>query len=91
MPEAKFAEKPVKGDAKGFGALKKHYGEDSLISAWIACRTSRRYRVAEGIEAVPASLLGKFVELPVSERTGGVLPGVDLNRSADLEDLMHEP
>jgi hypothetical protein len=28
------------------------------------------------------------VELPVSSATGGVLPGVDLNRSSDLEDIM---
>jgi hypothetical protein len=28
------------------------------------------------------------VELPVSTATGGVLPGVDLNRSSDLEDIM---
>jgi hypothetical protein len=28
------------------------------------------------------------VDLPVSSASGGVLPGVDLNRSADLEDVM---
>jgi hypothetical protein len=26
--------------------------------------------------------------LPISKATGGTLPGVDLNRSSDLEDLM---
>ena len=31
------------------------------------------------------------VKMPVSEKTGGVLPGVDLNCSADLEDLMNKP
>ena len=34
---------------------------------------------------------GKPVELPVSKASGGVLPGVDLNCSADLEDLMNRP
>ena len=33
----------------------------------------------------------KRVELPVSESTGGVLPGVDLNRSSDLEEAMSAP
>ena len=31
------------------------------------------------------------VELPVSKATGGVLPGVDLNRSSDLEGIMNKP
>ena len=30
----------------------------------------------------------KRAELPVSSARGGVLPGVDLNRSGDLEDVM---
>lgn len=29
------------------------------------------------------------IELPVSKATGGVLPGVDLNRSSDLEEVMN--
>jgi hypothetical protein len=33
----------------------------------------------------------KTIELPVSKATGGVLPGVDLNRSTDLEELMNAP
>lgn len=31
----------------------------------------------------------KRVELPVSKATGGVLPGIDLNRSSDLEEVMN--
>lgn len=31
------------------------------------------------------------VELPVSKATGGVLPGVNLNCAADLEDVMNSP
>jgi len=31
------------------------------------------------------------VELPVSKASGGVLPGIDLNRSGDLEEVMNEP
>jgi hypothetical protein len=33
----------------------------------------------------------KRVELPVSQATGGVLPGIDLNRSSDLEEVMSAP
>jgi hypothetical protein len=31
------------------------------------------------------------VELPVSRASGGVLPGIDLNRSSDLEEAINEP
>ncbi len=31
------------------------------------------------------------VELPVSKASGGVLPGIDLNRSSDLEEVMKTP
>jgi hypothetical protein len=33
----------------------------------------------------------KRVKLPVSKATGGVLPGIDLNRSSDLEEIMNAP
>lgn len=31
------------------------------------------------------------VQLPVSKASGGVLPGIDLNRSNDLEEVMNTP
>ena len=31
------------------------------------------------------------VELPISKATGGVMPGIDLNRSSDLEEVMNTP
>ena len=31
----------------------------------------------------------KRIHLPVSKASGGVLPGVDLNRSVDLEEVMN--
>ena len=31
----------------------------------------------------------KRIELPVSKATGGVLPGIDLNSSGDLEEVMN--
>ena len=33
----------------------------------------------------------KPVVLPVSKSSGGVLPGIDLNRSSDLEEVMNRP
>jgi len=33
----------------------------------------------------------KRIELPVSKATGGILPGIDLNRSGDLEEVMNAP
>ena len=31
------------------------------------------------------------VNLPVSRASGGVLPGIDLNRSCELEEVMNNP
>jgi hypothetical protein len=45
----------------------------------------------EGLKAVladPPRSSRKPVRLPVSKAVGGTLPGVDLNRSADLQDIM---
>ena len=39
----------------------------------------------------PKNRQRKRVELPVSKATGGILPGVDLNRSSDLEEVMNAP
>ena len=39
----------------------------------------------------PKTSRRKRVELQVSKASGGVLPGVDLNRSSDLEEVMNEP
>lgn len=49
--------------------------EDALALAVTKPKPSRRGRV----------------ELPVSKASGGVLPGIDLNRSSDLEEVMNEP
>jgi hypothetical protein len=49
--------------------------------------------IEEGVALVlgkPAKKRRGKVALPVSRATGGVLPGVDLNASADLERLMEE-
>jgi hypothetical protein len=49
--------------------------EDGLALILLKPKTSRRKRV----------------ELPVSKASGGVLPGIDLNRSSDLEEVMKAP
>ncbi|UCE53496.1 MAG: hypothetical protein JSV31_30370 [Desulfobacterales bacterium] len=46
--------------------------EDGLVLVLSKTKASRRKRI----------------ELPVSKATGGVLPGIDLNSSSDLEEVM---
>jgi hypothetical protein len=49
--------------------------------------------VEEGVTLVlagPATKRRARVAIPVSRASGGVLPGVDLNRSTDLEALMED-
>lgn len=49
--------------------------------------------VEEGLKTVLAesrALRRTRVRLPVSTSTGGTLPGVDLNRSSDLEDRLED-
>jgi hypothetical protein len=49
--------------------------------------------VEEGVALVLARPVKKRrdrIELPVSRASGGVVPGVDLNRSADLEAVMDD-
>jgi hypothetical protein len=49
--------------------------------------------VEEGVALVlarPAKRCQDRIELPVSRASGGVLPGVDLNRSTDIEALMED-
>ena len=48
--------------------------EDALALAVAKPKASRRGRV----------------ELPISKASGGLLPGIDLNRSSDLEEAMNE-
>ena len=48
--------------------------------------------IEEGLMLVlaPKATRRKHVELPVSKASGGVLPGVDLNRSSALEEIMED-
>ena len=43
------------------------------------------------VVAKPKANRAKRVELPVSKASGGALPGIDLNRSSDLEEAMNKP
>jgi hypothetical protein len=49
--------------------------EDGLVRVLSKAKTGRR----------------EPIELPVSKATGGVLPGIDLKRSSDLEEVMNTP
>ena len=39
----------------------------------------------------PKNSRRKRVDLPVSKAKGGILPGIDLNHSSDLEEVMNAP
>jgi predicted transcriptional regulator len=43
------------------------------------------------IVAKPKARSQKRARVPVSQASGGVLPGIDLNRSSDLEEVMGAP
>jgi hypothetical protein len=50
--------------------------------------------IEEGLRVIlaePPAELQEPPELPVSQARGGVLPGVDLNRASDLEEVMNNP
>lgn len=50
--------------------------------------------IEEGLAVIltkPVAGRRERVELPVSKASGGVLPGIDLNRSSDLEEVMNTP
>jgi hypothetical protein len=50
--------------------------------------------IEEGLRVIlaePPAALREPLELPVSQARGGVLPGVDLNRASDLEEVMNNP
>jgi predicted AAA+ superfamily ATPase len=59
--EAKLAENPGTSDVKGFQALENFYGQGSVISGWIACRTSQPYPLLPGITAVPAARIASHI------------------------------
>ena len=50
--------------------------------------------IEEGLSLIlakPNASRPKHVELPISQSSGGVCPGVDLNRTSDLEEIMNLP
>jgi hypothetical protein len=65
--------KRAKKRAAGEGRSLTSLIEDALALLMTKPKASRRGRV----------------ELPVSKASGGVLPGIDLNRSCDLEEAMN--
>ena len=43
------------------------------------------------ILAKPKAKMRARVELPISKASGGALPGIDLNQSSPLEEVMNRP
>ncbi len=59
--EAKFTERPGPADLKGMEALQQFYGEDKLISGWIACRVNDAYQIENRLTAVPGSRIDRYI------------------------------
>ena len=59
--ECKYTESACKGESKGFKALEKEYGKDSLTAGYIASRTPRPYPVSASVQAVPGSFIDTYM------------------------------
>ena len=59
--EAKFSENPDVKALKGINALKKFYGEDSIIAGFIASRTENSYPLSEKVHAIPGSDIDQYL------------------------------
>ncbi len=49
--------------------------------------------IEDGLARILVDVKGpprKRVQLPISKASGGVMPGVDLNRSSELEEVMNQ-
>jgi hypothetical protein len=71
---------------------------NSNLLEWAKTRAAEEGRtltslIEEGLTVILSTHKGERprVELLVSKAGGGVLPGVDLNRSSDLEEIMNTP
>ncbi|HDZ23087.1 MAG TPA: ATP-binding protein [Desulfobacteraceae bacterium] len=59
--EAKTSESPDKKALKGIQALQRFYGNQSLISGYIASRTLHAYPLSDTVKAVPGSLIDQYI------------------------------
>ncbi len=60
--EAKFSETPDNSSLKGIKALEKFYGSDNIIAAYVASRTANPYPLSHNVQAVPGSLIDRFID-----------------------------
>ncbi len=59
--EAKFSENPDRSQVKGIHALQNFYGDESLISGYIVCRTPHPYPLSDQVQAVPGGDAEKYL------------------------------
>lgn len=60
--EIKAAETPDNKSLKGINALKKNYGDDTILNAFIACRTRTPYPISPNVKAVPGSRIDTYLQ-----------------------------
>ena len=59
--EIKATEVPDEKAMKGIEALQKFYGDQSLISGYIASRTPYAYPISDVVTAIPGSLIDEYI------------------------------
>jgi uncharacterized protein len=59
--ESKFTETPDSSSLKGINALKKYYGDESLVSGFVASRTKNAYKLDEKVTAIPGSRIDEVL------------------------------
>jgi predicted AAA+ superfamily ATPase len=59
--EVKTTENPGEKALKGIEALQRFYGDQSLISGYIASRTPHPYPLSEKVKAVPGNLIDQYL------------------------------
>lgn len=59
--EIKYSEQPDQSCLKGIQALKKMYGDDSLTSAYVACRTIESYPLGDLASTIPGSRVDSYL------------------------------
>jgi len=48
-------------DLKGIQALQRFYGDQSLISGYIASRTPHAHPISDTVKAIPGSLIDQYI------------------------------
>lgn len=60
--EVKFSERPGPADLKGFTALERMYGAESLLKGLVGCRAAGHYPLSDKVEAIPGAAIADWLD-----------------------------